>query len=93
HPLIAVRIDHAGADPAAPLQSGFHADFSFRLSDYPGALLLDASAGDGQRVARPVLASELAFNPADGFLYVVDAANRGLMQVDLDPFALVRAFE
>jgi hypothetical protein len=52
-----------------------------------------AQLGERAGTTVPVLPSTIRFNPLNGRVYVVDAASRGLLEVDPQPLRLTRPFE
>lgn len=58
-------------------------ELTFAIGNVPAKLATDAGT----------LPSALHYNPTDERLYSIDAASRGLVQIDLQPFAAARSFE
>ncbi|MFW6086897.1 MAG: YncE family protein, partial [Myxococcota bacterium] len=106
--VVAAGLDGGARGRATPGEVFTNAEVAFRTDDVPGAdqsvlLEFDVTGGpdpsglplgtqsDGTRV--PVLLSAGRFHPLNERLYVVDLANRGLVEMGLQPFRLLRTFE
>ncbi|MFW6066721.1 MAG: hypothetical protein ACOC97_00165 [Myxococcota bacterium] len=86
---VAFRIPPYGSGGDSP-PSGTEVTLTFDVASVPGPLVLSVGTlSTGGRVA--TLLTALQFMGER--LYVVDSANRGLLEVGMDPFRLVRTFE
>lgn len=85
NPLVAFHIASTDTGNAAVA-------FAFIVGQIPTRLGLDVGFSASGRVTG-TLPNDLRFNRGDNRLYVVDLAQRGLVQFSIDPFGVLRSFE
>lgn len=71
----------------ARLTPADEAELSFQIGQVPGKLIVPI--GD----QLPTVISDLAFNPVEGNVYVVDSQASGLVELDLEPISIAGSFD
>jgi len=85
NPLVSFRL-------SAPSIAFRQVDLQFTIGTIAPKLIADiALVPGGRRIG--VVPNEIFFSPLDHNLYVLDIAQRGLVELTLDPLTLARSFE